>query len=381
MAKVQSRAAQVAAVLIASLFAVFAGEMLLRYVFPVAPQLNVDIYRRDEAGNLRLRPGIRRRHVTRLWDVEVAINREGWRDWAEPITTQGWVWLGLGDSFAFGWGVDLEQTYLSVLERKRNQQLYLRIVKAGIPGTGSSDQFQLMTTVWDRYRPHAVILSFFVGNDFYDVQMGGARQFDVQGGLLIHRPLAGQLPSLWTRLRDSMVRSSHLLQLGRAVQLNWMRPAAGRSAEEGPRAWDEWRREFAQVHLKTYPARTARGVEQTLEYLDRFQEFCREHDAAFVLLAIPRSYQVYPEEQKELLAALEIDAAELDLERPQRVLAEWGQRRGVPVVDLLPGFQEHARRHPDRSLYYYPDAHLNAEGHHVAAMLLDAKLPLSGTLR
>jgi len=90
---------------------------------------------------------------------------------------------------------------------------------------------------------------------------------------------------------------------------------------------------------------------------------------------------VYPQEQKELVAALEIDAAELDLERPQRVLAEWGRRRGVPIVDLLPGFREHAQRHPDRILYYYPDAHLNAEGHHVAATLLDSALPRSGTLR
>ena len=361
--------------------AAFIAEGLLRWVFHAAPLLDLDIYYLDETQHLSMRPGVRRRHVTRQWDVEILINQEGFRDRATPIASRAPPVLALGDSFAFGWGVNLEQTYLYLLEQRLNQRRPVRVVKAGLNGTGTSDQYHLLGAIGSHYGPQMVLLSFFVGNDFTDVQMGGVEQFEVKNGLLVRRELR---PASWVESsRQKLVRSSHLLQLLRAVQFDWERRRAtgSQGAHAGLAAADPWLLEFAKIHLQQYPEDTARGVAQTLEYLDRFQEYCQRRNADFVLLVIPRSIQVNPEELAEWQAAFQISDQDLDLDHPQRILREWAERRGARMLDLLPEFRRYRADHPGAKLYYYPDAHFNSAGHRLTADILMSFLEREGLPR
>jgi len=129
--------------------------------------------------------------------------------------------------------------------------------------------------------------------------------------------------------------------------------------------------EFAQVHLREYPPRTAEAVKRTLDLLTEIHQACRSRSADFLLVVVPRSYQIYEDETEELKTSLGLSAADLnddlDLDKPQRILKEWAGRSGVRVVDLLDSFREHHRTHPQQRLFYYPDAHLNRLGHRVAA--------------
>ena len=357
------------------------AEGLLRWVFHAAPLLDVDIYRIDGQGNLRLQPGARRRHVTRQWDVNIAINSEGFRDREQPVASPAPPVLGLGDSFAFGWGVNLEDTYYYRLEERLDQRRPIRVVKAGTPSLGTGDELQLLEAIGDQYHPQLVIVSLFVGNDFTDVQMGGLAQFTVQDGLLARRELA---PRSWgSRWRAMVARSSHLLQFLRAVQLSYAqrRAAAEPQTSAGLAARDAWLWEFAKIHLRQWPPETERGVRETLDYLDRFLDYCRQHDADFVLLVLPRSYQIYPAEQREMQQAFGWKDDDLDMDHPQRALAEWAASRPVRVLDLLPEFRNYAAAHPGAKLYHYPDAHFNAAGHRLTTELLAAYLEKEGLPR
>ncbi len=140
-------------------------------------------------------------------------------------------------------------------------------------------------------------------------------------------------------------------------------------------------REFAQIHRKQYPERTQRAVEETLSYLNQMQALCRGRGAPLILVVIPRGYQVYPEEREEMLRGLGLSDDDLDLDRPQRLLLRWASQHGVPAVDLLPAFREHRRKHPNQNLYYYPDAHLNAAGHRLAAETICANEAAMQALR
>jgi hypothetical protein len=224
-----------------------------------------------------------------------------------------------------------------------------------------------------------VILVFFVGNDFVDVQMGGARQFQVEDGLLVRENFSDETPPALQALRMKAVRNSRLLQLLMGTWWHWSRPdnEGGPDAVHAPRRWDEWLREFAQIHLREYPPRTSKAVAQTLDLLTEMHQTCRTLSADFLLVVVPRGYQIYENETEELRTSLGLSDDDLDLDKPQRILTEWAEHSGVRVVDLLGPFREHHRTHPKQRLFYYPDAHLNRLGHHLAA---DAIHPLLSQL-
>jgi hypothetical protein len=93
-------------------------EAILRLVAQNDSPLSMDIYQLDPYDQVSLKPNVTRRHFTREWNVTVAINSEGLRDRPSPVPdTRGRI-LALGDSFAFGWGVELPETYLYLAEEQ-----------------------------------------------------------------------------------------------------------------------------------------------------------------------------------------------------------------------------------------------------------------------
>lgn len=355
-----SRLAQVALLSVSATLALIAAEASLRLFFHAAPQLELDIYRKRD-GLLLLRPNLERRHVTRQWDVEVRTNSEGWRD-AERKGAETTV-LGLGDSFAFGWGVEAEESFYSLAEQRIGRSL----VNAGVPGTATIDQERLLEALIPQYRPRFVVLAFFVGNDFTETGFGGAERLEVADGLLELQPLEGQAPAK-SGLRR-LASKSHLLQMLRAVQFQ----TEGDAAPGGhPRTWDAWMREFAQVHLRRSSARAEEAMRSTLVSLDRIADRCRRDGIGFALLVLPRSFQIDDGEREEMRAALGLRMEDLDMDKPQRVLHEWAEGQEVLLVDLLDDFR--ARYEAGERLYYSPDAHLTAAGQAAAAEALATAL-------
>ena len=330
------------------------AELLLRVAAPYAPQVELDIYGRDAAENLRLLPNLDKRHVSRHWDVDIRTNADGWRDAAEDADAPI---LGLGDSFAFGWGVEEEEG----LYRRLEAELGQRILNAAVPGTGPSDQARMLETALAAAHPSLTLAAVFVGNDFVDVRLGGAGRFDVAGGLL-RQPGAAQAGGLRT-----LALESRLLQLLRALQFRFGTGAAGAA----PRNWDDWMRAFAEVHRHDAAPELFEGMSAAL---DRIHAWCEERESELALIVIPRSWQIDDAELAETLTGLAMDRAELDLDRPQRALLDWGRERSVLVIDLLPAFRAAAARTPELRLYHTPDSHWTAEGHALAARVAAAQL-------
>ena len=131
-------AAKVAFVVAVSLLCLLAAEAIARLSLDSIPQLDLDIYRKTGDGQLLLRPGVTRRHSSRHRDVTVSINEEGWRDSPGLGSAGDSVALGLGDSLAFGWGVELEDSMFFLLQQQLAARHRVRILKAGGAGHGAA---------------------------------------------------------------------------------------------------------------------------------------------------------------------------------------------------------------------------------------------------
>ena len=136
--------------------------------------------------------------------------------------------LVLGDSYTFGWGLQAEETYLHLLQ-KRIDQAWKRppnrrqLLNAGTGGWGTGDELAYLETFGDRIKPRAVVV--FISND--DIGRAYRNQ--------IYRPKSGstnvlerrQLPVPAMRwltennaAYDWAVQHSHLARLFRNAVLN-----------------------------------------------------------------------------------------------------------------------------------------------------------------
>lgn len=139
-----------------------------------APQ-NISVPWHDEFNGIQCsRPNVHGRHMSPgIFDVTVSINAQRFRGRGntEYEPAPGVVRIAvLGDSFAFGWGVEDNEAYPAQLERDLQggpRPLAVEVVNAGNNNTGTGEQ-AIWYDVWvKRFHPHVVILTVYA-NDVDD---------------------------------------------------------------------------------------------------------------------------------------------------------------------------------------------------------------------
>jgi lysophospholipase L1-like esterase len=288
----------------------------------------------------RLSPAFAGRFVRPAFDVEVRANRLGLRD-REPSPKPPGTFraLGLGDSFAFGWGVPLEASFLKRLEVLLDLSrpgVPHEVVNAGIPGYGTWEALQLLRSVGPVYEPDLVVLAFYEGNDY--LNNGAApRRRAVVDGYLTDLPAGGS---------------------GGAV-----RAAASHSALL-TLFDDQWSRLREKRAFRS-------SVEKTKALLGEMEALLTAWDVPLVVVFIPdQDPAAYA---RPALARLTDRLARgEDVFGQRRELADFCHDQGIGFCRLSARFEDV----PDAaSLRLSPDdAHLNAEGHRLAAEEIHAWL-------
>ena len=201
----------VAALSLASVVTLLCAEAMAQFwVYKLAGQAK--LFQPDEDLGWKLIPNLRQMRKNangRL--VEVGTNAQGFRGRMHWDTTKGRKVLVLGDSFAFGEGVALEERFDSILDQKES----FSVVNRGVPGFGTG---QALLAGRDRIQELAVgddLILLTYSNDFYDLARrsfaGRARPtFRHDGDKLIVGPAA----VTWReQLRDKSYILSLLLRM------------------------------------------------------------------------------------------------------------------------------------------------------------------------
>jgi len=120
----------------------------------------------------KMRPGA----VTvpeRYGDIHYSFNREGYRD-GEPWPAARRI-VVLGDSVSFGLGVDQDEIWPAVLERRLNagRGQDWDVINLAIFAYNTADELETLRTDGLKHRPELVILEFYM-NDFSISSAGGA---------------------------------------------------------------------------------------------------------------------------------------------------------------------------------------------------------------
>jgi lysophospholipase L1-like esterase len=320
----------------------------------------------DPIRGWRHRPGAR----GRFGQAEYVINSRGLRDVEhEPAPAPGETRvLVLGDSFAEGFSVGLEDGVARALERDlRGAGCPAEVVNGGTVGYSTDQEYLFYRDEGVSYAPRVVVLLFYYNDILYNARgaVPGAVPkplFTFTGGTprVKNYPLPPSLPTRppqpWRgsvalsfvrdRLRDGAPRTYDALARLRF----WSRIEPGEVPIE------------MQVYDRHPPEPVVQAWLQTEHLLALLQREVAAHGAELVVAYVPSKMEVSRADWELTRRRYGIDDSLWDRSLVARRLDTAGQKVGVPVLDLTDSLWAEQGR-----AYFAQGGHWNARGHAVAA--------------
>ena len=277
----------------------------------------------------------------RFGAAEVVINSRGLRDVERPLDPPPGVErvLVLGDSFAEGFSVRLEDAVSRVLERELAAKgCPTEVVGGGTVGYSTDQQYLFYRDEGARYRPRVVVLLFYYNDVLYNAR----------GAALAARPSRCS-PSWAARRGSRTTRCRRLLPHGPnvrgAVRLRSPGRASG-SARARPACTTPWPGcgfwsrvrpgevpQEMQIFERAPPEPVVQAWLQTEHLLRLLDREARRHGARLLIAYVPSKMEVSRARLGAHAPALSSRRAQLR-SRPRGGLLETGPAARVPVLDL-----------------------------------------------
>jgi lysophospholipase L1-like esterase len=311
-------------------------------------------YRPDRSWLYGLRPGAEGR-IAATGDVLYRINADGFRGprYERPRPDGRWRIVVLGDSVAFGYGVEESQAFPQVLEARLSERLPgagFEVVNLGVGGYNAWNELELLRDVGIGYQPDLVLVQFCI-NDLNDPTM----HFDAQTRLTLDAIPDAAFPDP-SRRRGSQHEPS--LARGWCARSKLCSFVRERWMAARPQDFDEAARRAAGMPIERPDAPEWAWLEERYREM---AEVAQEAGARFAVLVFP--YR-----------------AELDAHGPDRVqdqLRAIAHQNGWPIVDPLPRFRAEGA---DASELFVDWWHPTAAGHRIAAEVTLESLACGGVL-
>ena len=282
-----------------------------------------------------LRPYYEARLTTSEYVMSMKHNSLGFRDSehlkkrSEGITRV----VIIGDSFTYGWGVDQDQTYPTLLQpllEGAGDRRY-EIFNMGIPGTGTVEAQQIAQVAMT-FDPQIILLAMLLedrwavnGNDLVD---NARKPQGEQVSTTYRQPSAGFPTSIHNFLAGNSALYVYILTRGgNTLRRQAIGMRENQNRQELDAAW-----------------------ELTTGLLAELNDRAKAANVSFAVMRCPFYF----------------DAQRGEPDRISSRLAELGHDLEIPTLDLLPGLQQL----DTDSLYHQRDGHWTAAGNEAAAAII-----------
>jgi hypothetical protein len=357
-------------VVVSVIAGLFIAEFIVRVAAPQRPDSVRPLYAPDDTLVFKLRKNLSIIYSQFEFVVAESTNSIGLRDREVGPKRQGvYRILGLGDSDSYANGVNLSDTYWKQLEACLNLSQVKRteVINCAVPGYTLSQEVRFLKKYGINLQPDAVIVGFYCGNDFTD----SYELFDPEGRPRVSVSQDGFLSStkpadsLYTRgglrgkllpIRAFLATRSQLYIFLRNRMSEFLARIGLRSVPPPP--------DFC---AKEFPETTRKGWELDQRLFLELKDFVREHNLRLIVVILPESYQIYEDAWNRYLNTFHIDPKLYDLEKPQKLLAEFFRDNQIEFVDALPELHSVGKQ---IRVCYPIDAHLTPAGHRVVAHAL-----------
>jgi len=347
-------------------------EIALRIFYPqeIFP---VDIYDNSLTRRYVLKPNFYGVHTHPDFTVSYQTNSRGLRGPEHSYAKEEGTFriLVIGDSMTFGEGVEWEDSYPILLGDLLNQDSkQFEVINAAIPAQGTGQELVFLMEEGYKYKPDMILLGFYIGNDITDNHYWPVVFFEndtlVQRELDYHdmafREYTDSIP-----FYNEIITNSHAIIFFKyriSILIKSLR-----------------KKEISSTEGDTFETRNlfvddGNEIKQsawnlTFRLIREVDEFSREMNASLAVVVLPAHYQVYPGEFREQYSEDE----QPDFSIPNKLLEDFSEREGIPVIDLLPEFRE-----TKEEIFFPIDRHFNEKGSRLAAEAIHRALIDKGML-
>ncbi len=327
-------------------FASILGEGILRIIDHPLSKPFVDTITWQEPSNLlgfTMAPNFEGIGPVSSW---VKTNSQGVRDDVEHprVKNPGTIRiLGIGDSFAFGWGVSLEETFLKKLEQilKKRTGVEIETINAGVPKWGLNHYYVYLKNIGIRYSPDIIVLSYFFNDLPHSIQEAISADPESQPEVR-HKGGIFRFSYVFNFLK---AQADHLRRKNKLARVDFLSTLEARRPELIEQATHMLLSKSTQAQ-----SRSSFHILKTL--LEKIQAIAQKNNSHLVVIFVPDVAQTHHPE----------------LQYINQVLASLTQEMHIPFADITPVFESAS---DPRVFYFWPrDWHTNPKGHEKMAEAL-----------
>lgn len=295
----------------------------------------------DKKLGYKMLPGYECEFRTSEFDILIKINSNGFRDYEYHKDKGSTTFriLVLGDSFTFGIGVDMEETYPKLLEKMLNRHLgekgpqKYEVINAGADGYGTEQEYLYLENLGNQYRPDLVIIGLY-SNDVTDVMKG----------------ISSDYTRTWLK------NNFYFLSYIRGLQRGLIKIIFNRKIHK----------HLFQIYGDKYTPQFENALSETKEYIVKIRDLSSVIGAKTLLVIIPQCFETNRTEweKRGIGDSYNDEFFNNNMLKYSNTFTEFGKRKGIPTLPLLPVF----RKSKITPLYLLHDSHWNKHGHELGAL-------------
>jgi hypothetical protein len=298
----------------------------------------------------------------------------------------------LGDSVVWGFGVENEAIFTSVMEQRALRRI--EMVNMGVSGYGTDQECLLWESKGRLWKPDEVILVVSLPTDLWENTF--ADRFDypkpffllnAAGELILSHVPVPQRDAAWADPKQKVAfdgnRWIHFL-LAHSAFADLLLNAASKNNKIRtyfeadkiiPARLPGYDHEFP-LYCLTPDEQTNSAWRLFFALVDKLRADVEKSGARLTIVLAPSVVQVYPELWRKFEQNVDPQARmNLHPDAPGMRVATWCEKKNVRLVDLLSGLREAGKSNP--GLYFPENMHWTPDGHRVAADILLKELHLN----
>lgn len=265
----------------------------------------------------------------------------------------------LGDSFAWGFGVNDGEIFTDYLESSLSD---MEVINLGVTAYGLRQEIDYFKRLGIKFAPDVVVLAL-VMNDIHDARDRDKGERPKTAKVLksvpdrnffrtVKQAFAGN-SALYVLLQDVTYQYKFVVDIMVRIGL-----------KEPPLGFDGLDSNLMPA-LRTYPAKLEKAWKNAQTQLLELKAICERYGIRFIIALVPSRQSIDMRAFQQTIAYTKFYEDDFDLDKPYRALMAFGGKHDIEVVNPVDAFRDAAAAGAD--LYLTREMHFSKDGHRLFA--------------